>query len=730
VQKFLTTVTRYLAAFIFFSVGRTAYAQTSYNDSLYFTTVFQNPVYQNYYDAPGIFYIHPFVQTRAGLFDSLDNLMKFNGEEYYGAYNSMRTGELYPIDSINNTLNYYYSLSPEYAYKQKDPVWGLTFSLNGKTSTTYCTYTPTANPDHLGSNRTAILFITGSDPNNGTEMVRGEGYQNDYGFQKDTLATVGDVFIAIRPLNDFRNFVWDRFRNPMALNSEFPIPSQITSYLSSRGTPFGVNSLIESIALVKYLKTRYQRVVIAGLSYGGQYTTLNAFESAPEGALISGGYTILVDQTPQTNDYQIASFGSLFYSLNRDSVKNNIGKSTTQFLFSWGRVGDIYEESYLHETQNYFSALTNTQYFYDYDQHSFPPFQAFKNLFASIKMHTSVRIRELVKTCSPATAKIMITFLGQKPYHFDIYKDSLLYNSYISEADTFYVDINKAGIYKVKNLYDNNNMPGYNSDDYIFKPNSDIDIEVSNQKWQCNSIQKNEFQLTGGKGPWDIYYRENGIPGSKIFYKDDHLKFLWPDGIYIIDSINNYGNCMKYINDTIVVNSKISEPDKLFSTIFFNRDSAKPQLILKDYFNGYKKIFFIKDGLKDSADIENNTIFVTNGNYQFTEIKNDSDCSYTLNVHILITHDSTRFLVTSSSPALVAYPNPFAKQFNLLIELPSNKSAALDIFDEAGKKIKSLEIVNGINIVNMEGIIRGVYILKVRFKSKGYSFDTLEMIKL
>jgi hypothetical protein len=107
VQKFLTTVTRYLAAFIFFSVGRTAYAQTSYNDSLYFTTVFQNPVYQNYYDAPGIFYIHPFVQTRAGLFDSLDNLMKFSGEEYYGAYNSMRTGELYPIDSINNTLYVY-----------------------------------------------------------------------------------------------------------------------------------------------------------------------------------------------------------------------------------------------------------------------------------------------------------------------------------------------------------------------------------------------------------------------------------------------------------------------------------------------------------------------------------------------------------------------------------------------------------------------------------------------
>jgi hypothetical protein len=54
----------------------------------------------------------------------------------------------------------------------------------------------------------------------------------------------------------------------------------------------------------------------------------------------------------------------------------------------------------------------------------------------------------------------------------------------------------------------------------------------------------------------------------------------------------------------------------------------------------------------------------------------------------------------------------------------------LDVFDEAGKKIKSFEIVNGINIVNMEGIIKGVYILKVRYKGKGYSFDTLKMILL
>ncbi len=357
-KKYLIVITRYWTAILFLFLPKIDYAQTSYNDSLFFTTVFQTPVYQDYYSSPGVFYLHPFVQTRADLFDTLNSQFKFSGQEYYGSYDAMAVGALYAVDSINKTLNYYYSLNSEFAYKQTDPVWSLPFSLNNKNSTTYCTYTPGSNDGNACS--TAVLFITGSGENNGSQMVRGEGYQNTYGFMKDSLATLGDVYIAIRPLIDFRALVWDRLNHPMALNSEFPVPNQISGYLNGRGTPYGVNCLIESIALVKYLKSRYQRVIIAGLSYGGIYTTLNALESAPEGALISGGYSVLVDQI-QESDYQVSSFGPLFYSLTRDSVKQNISKSTSEFLFSWGHGGDITEETDLHSTQNYFSGLTNTQ---------------------------------------------------------------------------------------------------------------------------------------------------------------------------------------------------------------------------------------------------------------------------------------------------------------------------------------------------------------------------------
>ena len=398
-----------LFAIIFISSNKACFAQITDTDSLYFTTVFKTPVYQDSYSASGVWYLYSPFNSRKALFDSLDNLMKFGVSDYYGANNNIKVGNLASVDSINSTMNYYYSLNPIWAYRQKDPVWELPFSLNGKKSTTYCTFTPSTNPDNslhaAAMGKTAILFITGSGTNNGTEMVQGIGYQNFYGNQKDSLATLGDVYISIRPLIDFRAFVWDNNGDLKALNSEFPHPSQVTSYLNGRGTPYGLNSLIESIALVKYLKSKYQKVIIAGLSYGGIYTTLNAFESAPEGALVSGGYTIAIDEI-RDNDYQAASFGQLIFSLTRDSVKNNIEKSTTEFLFSWGRTGDIALETQLHYTENYFAGLNNTQYYYDYDPHTFPPFQAFKNLIDSIKNRPTVRVKETENQCSPSSAKM------------------------------------------------------------------------------------------------------------------------------------------------------------------------------------------------------------------------------------------------------------------------------------------------------------------------------------
>ncbi len=765
--------------------ARICSAQTSYVDSLYFTTVFQTPIYQNYYDADGDWYIHPFIQTRQELFNKLDNLMKFRGEEYYGSYKNIVMGDFIPLESLNKSMNYYYGLNPLYGYKQLDPVWSLGFSLNGKKSTAYCTYSPTTKTDNSDC-KTAILFITGSGTNNGTEMIRGQGYQNIYGYQKNLLAAVGDVYIAIRPLIDFRALVWDNYGKPMALNSEFPHPSQITSYLNGRGTPYGVNCLIESIALVKYLKSKYQKVIIAGLSYGGIYTTLNAFESSPEGALISGGYTIAIDEIGD-NNYQVPSFGDLFFSLTRDSVKANIEKSTTQFLFSWGRIEDTYLETVLRYTESYFTGLKNTQYFYDYDYHTFPPFQAFKNLIDSIKNHPTVRVKKSER--SSTKVEMMVLLNGQKPYKFDLFKDSVLYNSYTSISDTFYINLNAAGVYKIRNLFDGTNIAGFNSDDYVFKPNENIGISLLGQSWDCESqTQKQIYRLTGGSGPWDIYYRENGKAKSVIYNTTNSLEFNWAEGIYIIDSINNYGNSMKYINDTIVVNSNFSI-QSVFNSIIPICNSDLTQFTLNAGFKNYKNILYqVNGGEGSSRQIENDTILLSTGVYQISGLQSPDGCVVPLNFTYTtenipfdktsifsegmqvqtrnfgmtyfwynngIAFDTTDVPQTNfigngnyevrvinsrgcllrtekkyiNKDNLTTYPNPFNENFDLFIELPINESATLDMYNALGIKVKSFQIKRGVNHLVLQGNNKGIYFLKVRYK-KGYIFDTIKMIKL
>ena len=147
---------------------------------------------------------------------------------------------------------------------------------------------------------------------------------------------------------------------------------------------------------------------------------------------------------------------------------------------------------------------------------------------------------------------------------------------------------------------------GFNSDNYIFKPNSDIGITLSRQSWNCGPevTLKKVYRFTGGQGPWDIYYRENGIAKSKIYNTSNIVEFNWGDGIYIIDSINNYGNCMKYINDTVIVNSDFSQFEDIFNIPTLNCNTDSIQLSLKTYFVNAKEIFFKNNGTVKSATIQ------------------------------------------------------------------------------------------------------------------------------
>lgn len=246
---------------------------------------------------------------------------------------------------------------------------------------------------------------------------------------------------------------------------------------------------------------------------------------------------------------------------------------------------------------------------------------------------------------------------------------------------------------------------------------------------------------------------------------------------------------MKYINDTIVVHPDFSKFQNIFNEPFSNCNIDSIQLSLNDYFGNSQEIFFNKDGTAGSVAIRANQIKLPTGDYEFTGIKTDNDCILPLNFkyempkspfdetglyldNMQIKTNNTGVLYawylngvpfdTTDIPQtnfignglydveitningcvsrtqkidfdkgkLLAYPNPFKKQFELFIELPQNQTAIVDIFDPAGRKIESRKIKNGTNFFDFAHYKKGVYILKVRYKERGFTFDTLKMVKI
>jgi hypothetical protein len=690
-------------------------AQVTTNDSMYFNTVFNGISYTADIDFPGSWYIHPVITNRAMLFDKLDNQFKYTNNDYYGSYKNMLVDSLKFVDSVNTTMNYYYNINPNYAYKQNNPVKALDFTLNGKKSEAYCVYFPSSSIINNECKK-CFLIITGSGSYNGTAMTRGEGYQNQFGSLKDSLAVHGDVYIAIRPLLDFRSFRRRKTptSNPKDLNSEFPIPSQITNYLNNRGTPYGTNSLIESIALTKYLKTKYRRVIISGLSFGGIYTTLNAFETSPDACLVSGGYTVEVDNTASSSvDYQSSHFGNLIFSLNRDTVKNkiNILKNKTEFMFSWGQSGDIPQEAIYHSTENYFIGHTNTQYYYNYGPHTFPPQLAFRNLLDSINIKAKPVIKEISKSCNPINSSIKINICGIKPFLFDLYRNDSIYGSYVLNSDSIILNLTQEGNYQIRNLFDSLNRRGFNSDLYEFIPNNNININLVSSEYNCDSNKYlYKFHLEGNPY-WNIAYTKNGLSESIVNLYSDTLKTFWDSGTYIINSIQDNGACNKVINDTIVLNTTLSLND-LFGDIKYNCDSNHVEFKLNKSFEKATKIMFSKNGLLDSISVENNSIKLTNGNYVFAKLVFANGCSKILNINYLVNENPLTLinngslfncdsLKTNLSLSLTG-KSPWSVFYNIdtIAYLKSSNNSTINLFLENGTTVITTIIDSNNCIIN------------------------------
>jgi hypothetical protein len=221
---------------------------------------------------------------------------------------------------------------------------GISYNYKGSTDTVFAYFKKSLKKSN---DSTGFLVIPGSGINQSSEIYNYNNIENNYQSNIDDICQLyGDVFILVKPNQDF-----------LAIhNGEKKIgEASFVNYLINKGSSYSGYYFIQSLVLSKYIKERYNKTIIAGLSQGGYVALLNSLQSHPDKSIIASGYSILFDGP---NQFILPALNNFF---NSEYIKNNISKSNTNYLFTYGKhESGIYgQEANEYITENYFKQLQN-----------------------------------------------------------------------------------------------------------------------------------------------------------------------------------------------------------------------------------------------------------------------------------------------------------------------------------------------------------------------------------
>jgi len=211
----------------------------------------------------------------------------------------------------------------------------------------------------------AALVIPGSGLNQATSIVDRDAGNVHRGIL-DALGSVTQTYALVKPNED--SLAWHNGKG-MKLTGDM-----IWNYHVNRGGSYSVSYLMQSLAFVKWMKTCFDKTVVAGVSQGGAATLLNALQSKPTAAVVSSGHSLLFDQVEYAGHNQLLNvpgYASLAKSANLVAA---LAASPSSWLFSWGRLdSDIYKvEAETGFTASYIRPLANVDVSIHDGGHEFP----------------------------------------------------------------------------------------------------------------------------------------------------------------------------------------------------------------------------------------------------------------------------------------------------------------------------------------------------------------------
>lgn len=208
----------------------------------------------------------------------------------------------------------------------KSTILRVDFELGGKG---YGGYAYIVDPNWHPSRhkRVGTLLIPGTGVNMSTQMLQHRPVVGGKTWLPAFQRADSDLFLFIKPNEDALAFHNGKLKlSPLVVNH----------YHLNRGGSYAASYIIQSLAVTKYLRSFYPKLVLGGLSQGGAATLLNAFQSKPDVAVVASGYSALGDAIEVSNFEQIV-IPSYWRSLSAKELGKKIASSPTQFLFTYGR---------------------------------------------------------------------------------------------------------------------------------------------------------------------------------------------------------------------------------------------------------------------------------------------------------------------------------------------------------------------------------------------------------
>ena len=634
-------------------------AQFSPADSVYLNNIFKESMYISYWNYPGKWYQQPEISSVQNLYEQIDSSYKFYNNEFEDCYQKMSVSDILERDTaINYTMDTFEAAHNYMIFGNKNPFVKAKFELNNKVAYTYAlidsTSAPVYNTDH------AFVIISGTGTNLLKQIFDGNGYHDLNCYVRNLLKPYGDIYIMSMPNEDHRAIF---FNKKKATSLPTVQPPYMLTYLNAANKSLGLNRLIETVAMIKFLKTKYKKVFVLGLSTGGKVALWASLLSEPDAALISSGYSVLVDNDYNSQLINSMTYGNYLLVYDKDSTRSRLSQLHTQFLFTLAQNDTPIAQSDIDNgyTKNFFSTLSNTSFFYNYTKHAFPPCPAIDSFLQRCFGKAKVFLSREENVCIKDSIVMKLNFFGKPPFSFQLYKDTTLVSTHSTNTTDFTIPVFDEGNYLIKNILDSAGNPGYTSDTFFYKKHPQPGVVITKKEFVCDSSKTRISVGLAGQSPFTLFYTKNNIPDSLILHGTQDSVLL-SDGSYHFLYLKDSNKCEVAKADNITLNA--GNLDLNIIGVYYNCANNKNEISLVSSGTLPLKLIYY-DSLQNSFRYQvlntySEMLLLDSGSYHFISITDSNNCTRSI--------DSS--LSVHSEPVSLSYQHPVYNCYDDFTVLP------------------------------------------------------------